>query len=150
MCAGAGGALPPSAGDELAPPAWIVDENARAEWRRRVPELKRRKQYISLFESEFGRYCVFFGQYIQALAKLDEIHGPVTESSKGVDMLSMWWVVATRAHEAMRALASDLGLNPVAQVRLAGVQLDLFDQPLRPTGTDGAPPPSPFSQFRRP
>jgi phage terminase small subunit len=47
----------------------------------------------------------------------------------------------------MSKLASELGLNPVAQVRLAGLQLDLFDQPARGTGTDG--PSTGFGQYRR-
>jgi hypothetical protein len=42
----------------------------------------------------------------------------------------------------MARLAGDLGLNPVAQVRLAGLQLDLFQ-------TGDRPPSSPFGAFRR-
>lgn len=140
-----GGGGPTDEGEDAAP-AWITDRLARAEWRRLMPELRARKQYIPLFQIELGRYCVAFGMYVQALAAMDAEGGPVTKSSKKVPMLSQHWVVAGRAHEQMLRLAGELGLNPVSQQRLAGIQLDLFDQP-RGTGTDG--PGNPFQQFRR-
>jgi len=77
--------------------------------------------------------------------------GAVVLSSKSVPMLSQHWVVANRAHETMLRLAADLGLNPVAQVRIEGHQFDLFDAPLKPASPTGTTPPSPagFGQFRR-
>jgi P27 family predicted phage terminase small subunit len=139
----AGGA-PPKGPEEDKPPAWIKDRHARAEWKRLLPALKLRKQYIPLFQSELARYCVAFGQYVEAIGELDRAGGPVTKSSKNVAMLSQYWVVANRAHETMTRLAGDLGLNPVAQVRLAGLQLDLFQQP-----PGDRPAASPFGAFRR-
>ncbi len=144
---------PPPPVDPDAPPAWVKSEEARRLWSQLLPDLKMRKQYIRLFEAELGRYCVAFGQYVQALKKMGT--KPVVKSSKGVDMLSQWWVVANRAHETMLKLAADLGLNPVAQLRLAGIQLDLFDKPLAGTGTygpdgGGPPPGNPFGALRRP
>lgn len=145
---GEGGEPPkPPPADPDAPPTWVKDENARRLWAQLLPDLKLRKQYIRLFETELGRYCVAFGQYVHALGKMQG--KPVVKSSKGVDMLSQWWVVANRAHETMLKLAADLGLNPVAQLRLAGIQLDLFDKPLPATGTDGPSPANPFGAFRR-
>lgn len=147
------GDKPPPPPDPDAPPAWVKDAEARRLWAQLLPDLKRRKQYIRLFEAELGRYCVAFGQYVHALGKMKG--KPVVKSSKGVDMLSQWWVVANRAHETMLKLAADLGLNPVAQIRLAGIQLDMFDQPLPATGTFGpdgggpAPPANPFGALRR-
>lgn len=143
---GGDGTLPPDGYDESdAPPEWMTNEHAIAEWNRVVPELKRRKQYIRLFQSEVARYCVAFGHYVDAVLAMGEA-GPVVKASTGTDMLSQHWIVQSRAHEIMQKLASDLGLNPVTQVRLAGLQLDLFDEPLPKTGTDG---PNPFGQFRR-
>lgn len=154
---GGGEQLAPTA-DDLAPPDWITDELARDEWRRVLPELRARKQYIPLFSTELGRYCVAFAQYVRALQAMEkpqgrkkQAQGPVVLSSKNVQMVSMHWVVANRAQEIMHKLAADLGFNPVAQVRLSGMQLDLFTQP-RSTGTDGGPatPSTGFGQFRRP
>jgi P27 family predicted phage terminase small subunit len=102
-----------------------------------------------LFESEVARYCVAFGHYVAAVEEMQNAGGPVVNASTGTPMLSQHWIVASRAHEIMSKLAADLGLNPVAQVRLAGLQLDLFDQPpARVTGTDGSLA-TPFGQFRR-
>jgi P27 family predicted phage terminase small subunit len=137
----AGGA-PPKGPEEDKPPAWIKDRHARAEWKRLLPALKLRKQYIPLFQSELARYCVAFGQYVAAVKAMDENGGPLATSAKNRPMFSLHWVVANRAHETMARLAGDLGLNPVAQVRLAGLQLDLFQ-------TGDRPPSSPFGAFRR-
>jgi P27 family predicted phage terminase small subunit len=132
---GGGSGKPPAPPPADPAPAWIEDPVARKLWGELQPELRRRKLYISLFECELGRYCVAFGQYVAALKAMGK-DGPVTLSSKKVPMLSMHQVVANRAHAIMQSLAGDLGLNPVAHVRLDGVQLDMFDQP-RPTGTNG-------------
>lgn len=129
-----------------APPAWMTDPNARAEWVRLTPELCRRKKYLALFEAELGRYCVNFGLYVDALATMRCTKGKrqgrlnaVTKSSTGTPMLSQHWVVANRAHEAMAKLAGDLGLNAVAYQRIESLQLDLFTAPpTAPDGDDGA------------
>ena len=136
-----------SAPDADAPPSWMTDDYAIAEWRRVIPELRLRKQYIRLFETEVARYCVAFGHYVAAVNAMTEAGGPVVKASTGTDMLSQHWIVASRAHEIMAKLAADLGLNPVAQVRMAGLQRDMFDEPPRQTGTAG--PANPFGQFRR-
>ncbi len=146
LVGGTEGGEPPKSDERDAAPDWVKDKNARRLWAQLLPELRVRKQYIRLFETELGRYCVAFGQYVDALGKMKG--KPVVQSTKGVDMLSQWWVVANRAHETMLKLAADLGLNPVAQLRLAGIQLDLFDAPARGTGTDG-PAQNPFGAFRR-
>jgi P27 family predicted phage terminase small subunit len=148
-----GAGEPPAGGDEPphhdadAPPAWMTDPNAVLEWRRVIPELRVRKQYIRLFETEVARYCVAFGHYVAAVETMAAAGGPVVKASTGTDMLSQHWIVASRAHEIMAKLAADLGLNPVAQVRMAGLQLDMFDEPPRRTGTEGSA--NPFGQFRR-
>jgi P27 family predicted phage terminase small subunit len=142
-----GGEAPPPTDDANAPPAWLTDENAIAEWCRVVPELKLRKQYIRLFETEVGRYCSAFGHYVASLKAMAEGGGAVVKASTGTDMLSQHWIVMSRAHEMMAKLAADLGLNPVAQSRLAGLQLDLFDERPRNTGTDGRE--NPFGNLRR-
>jgi P27 family predicted phage terminase small subunit len=150
---GGGGVEPPSGGDEPpqrdldAPPAWMTDPHAIAEWRRVLPELRLRKQYCGLFQSEVARYCVAFGQYVAALSQMAAEGGPVVKASTGTPMLSQHWVVVSRTHEMMAKLAADLGFNPVAQVRMAGLQLDLFEDAPRRTGTDG--PGTPFGQYRR-
>lgn len=115
------------------PPDWMTNEHARAEWRRLMPLMLQRRQYVPLFATELARYCVAFGQYVKAIQDV-ETNGAVAKSSKGVKMLSQEWVVASRAHEIMQKLAADMGFNPVAQMRLAGSQLDLFEASAAPTG----------------
>ena len=93
------GDLPPEEFD--APPAWMKDAHAIAEWRRVVPELKLRKQYIRLFETEVARYCVAFSHYVAAVEAMAASGGAVVKASTGTEMLSQHWIVASRAHEIM-------------------------------------------------
>ncbi|MCG8434158.1 MAG: P27 family phage terminase small subunit [Gammaproteobacteria bacterium] len=144
--AGAGeGEAKPKCDTSAKPPAWLKSRHAKAKWKELLPDLRLRKQYIDLFAAELARYCYAYGAYIEAVEAMAKGEGPVTKSSKGVEMVSMHYVVANKMHETMRGLAADLGLNPVSQVRLAGLQLDLFDQP----ATTGQGKENPFGQFRR-
>jgi P27 family predicted phage terminase small subunit len=141
-----GGTPPPS--KVPAAPDWIKAVRARALWSRLVPELLRRKQYIGLFEIELGRYCVSFGEYVEAQESIEKI-GLIVKTPNGFPIQSPYVVIRNRQHEIMLRLAADLGLNPVAQMRLDGVQLDLFDQSGAPL--DGADPEGnigPFARFR--
>lgn len=128
-------------------PPWVTHKDARELWSQLMPELRRRHQYIPLFQVELGRYCVAFGMYRDAIRKITGARkSPVVKSGKGVEMLSQHWVVANNAHKTMYALAGDLGLNPVGQLRMAGLQLDLFDPTPGPDGDNVTS----FSKFRRP
>ena len=137
------------------PPDYVTDPNARALWQRVIPDLIRRKKYLSLFEVELARYCVAFGLYVEAARSLKKRAGkgvlaPVVTSQKNNDMLSQHWVVMNNAHKVMQTLAGDLGMNPVAYQRIENLQLDLFpdaegagDSPARPSSV------TPFGEFRR-
>lgn len=141
-----------------APPKWISDPNAIAEWKRLVPELIRRKKYLHLFENELARYCVEFGVYVDAVEQMRVSTGKrkgrldtITLSAKNVQMLSMLRVVARQSHDMMRQLAGDLGLNPVDYQRIENLQLDLFADAPAGGGTDNQPrgQVTKFGGFRR-
>jgi phage terminase small subunit len=137
------------------PPDYVTDPNARGLWQRVIPDLIRRKKYLSLFEVELARYCVAFGLYVEAARALKKRGGkgvlaPVVTSQKNNDMLSQHWVVMNNAHKVMQTLAGDLGMNPVAYQRIENLQLDLFpdadnagESPARPSSV------TPFGEFRR-
>jgi len=130
-----------------APPSWLMNEDAVAEWRRLVPQLKRRKQYIGIFRGELARYCDAYGLYAQARRALEESEMLITRGT-GALAPSPYLLIMSRAHDMMSKLAAEMGLNPVSQVRLQGLQLDLFSEAPRATGTDGES--TPFGQYRRP
>lgn len=147
---GGGGGDRPAPPPPPAAPDWIKDDLARKLWSRAVPELMRRKQYLHLFEYELGRYCVAFGEYVKANDVVEEF-GMVVKSPNGYPIQSPYVSIRNRAHEIMRGLATDLGLNPVAQVRLDGVQLDMFADTGAPVGgtpSGTGPPEGTFAKFR--
>lgn len=142
---GGGGKSPPPA-----PPKFLTDALAVALWNDLLPDLIRRKQYLNLFKVELGRYCMAFAEYVIAGRHIDE-EGRVVRSPNNYPIQSPWVSIRNRAQDTMQRLAGDLGLNPVAQQRLEGLQLDLFNQPPAdgPTGTDGGnSTESRFAQFR--
>ena len=134
---GGGKPPPPTPPPTPEPPDWITDERARSLWSQLLPELLRRKQYLDLFSVELGRYCVAFGEYVRTNAEVDRL-GMIVKSPNNFPIQSPYLAIRNRASETMLRLAADLGLNPVAQNRLEGLQLDLFGQPApQPTGTEG-------------
>lgn len=143
---------PPAPPRRIEPPDWVAAAGPRAVdcWEQTLPDLQGRRQYLRLFEAELGRYCIFFADFCKADQKVREL-GELIKSPKGYPMHSPYLSIRNRAHEAMLRLAADLGLNPVAQVRMAGLQLDLFETAggTAPPPPDGAPPdPDDFAQFR--
>lgn len=125
---GGDGGKPP--GRNPPPPKWLTDRVAQEAWRKLVAEMIRRKQYLHLFEIELGRYCNAFADYVKARREIKKAgaSGMVIKTPNGYPIQSPWVVMMNRANEIMVRLAADLGFNPVAQNRLDGLQLDLFDQ----------------------
>ncbi len=142
-----GGGKPPAAPPPDAPD-WIKSERGRGAWAQLIPDLLRRKQYLRLFEIELGRYCVSFGEYVAAQEAI-ESYGLVVKTPNGFPIQSPYVTIRNRQHEIMLRLAADLGFNPVAQMRMDGVQLDFFVDGIPPAGgeSDDAPATG-FAKFR--
>jgi len=128
-----GGGDPPDGGGPETPryppaPEWVTEGRARELWAELLPQLIRRHQWLNLFKVEFGRYCNSFAIYCEAAEKV-ALYGSVVKTPNGYPTQSPYETIRNRQNEIMLRLAADLGLNPVAQQRLDGVQLDMFDLP---------------------
>jgi len=95
----------------LAPPD-ILDEEARAEWARVVPELQMLGLLTHLDVMPLAAYCAAYSNWVEAQAIL---------RSGDVDPAQRWrWHLAVReAAAAMVRYAGEFGLAPVARQRLA-------------------------------
>lgn len=130
------GGGPPRRDRRLEPPSYL-DGVGKAEWRRLMPLMLERGQYIEAFRQELAKYCVAFSMWRTALAEIEKAGrkegrkalGLVQTTPSGYLVQSAWFTIANKAHEQMGRIAADFGLNPVGQMRLEGAQLDLFDRP---------------------
>lgn len=146
---GGGGPRPPV--KPIAAPKWVVDKAGRDLWAELLLELQHRHQYLNLFKVELGRYCNAFAEYVKANSEIAKKGGGhIVKSPNGYPVQSPWVTIRNRNHEIMLRLAADLGLNPVAQQRLDGVQLDLFGDGAAPApGADPSGGESRFGKYRR-
>jgi P27 family predicted phage terminase small subunit len=97
-------------------PAWL-SKHAKAEWRRVMPDLTKRRILSAADLGSLERYCIATGQ-VREMERLISKEGHVVETARG-----------PRAHPAVRIqsdamtrarlLAAELGLTPVSRSRPA-------------------------------
>ncbi len=100
----------------IAPPSWL-SKHAKAEWRRVMPELSKRRILTNADLGSLESYCIAIGQ-VREMERLIGKEGHVVETTRG-----------PRAHPAVRIqsdamtrgrlLAAELGLTPVSRSRPA-------------------------------
>lgn len=100
----------------IAPPSWL-SKHAKAEWRRVMPELSKRRILTNADLGSLENYCIAIGQ-VRDMERLVGKEGHVVETARG-----------PRAHPAVRIqsdamtrarlLAAELGLTPVSRSRPA-------------------------------
>jgi P27 family predicted phage terminase small subunit len=112
-----------------------LDETARREWERIVPELQLAGLLAAVDGAALALYCVAYSRWclaerkIAALAALDATGmGLVTRSPNGFEQMGYWYVVSSKAQEQLFRYLAEFGLSPVARARVKGASLqgDLF------------------------
>lgn len=98
----------------IAPPIWL-SKHAKAEWRRVMPDLTKRRILTSADLGSLESYCIASGQ-VREMERLIASEGHVVQTERG-----------PRAHPAVRIqsdamtrarlLAAELGLTPVSRSR---------------------------------
>jgi P27 family predicted phage terminase small subunit len=100
----------------ISAPAWL-SKHAKAEWRRVMPDLTKRRILTTADLGSLESYCIAIGQ-VRDMERLVAKGGHVVETARGL-----------RAHPAVRIqsdamtrarlLAAELGLTPVSRSRPA-------------------------------
>ena len=107
------------------PPSWLGRE-ARAEWRRVVPDLARMGTLARIDRATVSAYCEAWAAYVEAVQDVDT-HGTVQKSRDGVDQRTPYVALLKDARAAMQQLAQQLGLSPASRLRMtskAPVEID--------------------------
>lgn len=97
-------------------PTWMSRE-AKAEWRRVVPELERLKLVKQAMRGGLAAYCVTWARFVQAQRTLDD-KGLTYEAAQG-------WIprpevaIVKACTQELRQWASEFGLTPTSEGRLS-------------------------------
>lgn len=106
--------------------------DAKAEWARIAPELKRLHIISQIDLAALAMYCQTYAQWVGAQRKIKDldIDGLVASTPNGYQQLSAWYLVSSKAFEQMRSMLSEFGLSPLTRARIAPnvcTNVDLFD-----------------------
>jgi P27 family predicted phage terminase small subunit len=96
-----------------------LPEEAKAEWRRVVPELESIGIVATIDRGVLIRYCTAWADWCE-LARLLERSGKLIKGQKGNLVRNPLWLMKRDAEQAIAELARQLGLTPAARLR-AGV-----------------------------
>ena len=112
-------------------PEWL-DEEAKAEWGRVVPELQAMGLLSAVDRPALAAYCTAWSRWVKAEEMVRKF-GPIVKSpDKGFPMKSPYLTIADQALESMRKLMVEFGLTPSSRSRIkvpeGGTGSDEFDQ----------------------
>jgi P27 family predicted phage terminase small subunit len=98
------------------PPTWL-DREAKAEWKRIVPELDRLGILARVDRAVLAAYCDVWSKWVEARNEL--AHGLVVEyrSDRGPTKNPAWQIYRDAANQLV-ALAKELGTSPNARLRM--------------------------------
>lgn len=112
-------------------PDWL-DEEAKAEWERVVPELEQMGLLSPADRAALAAYCTAWSRWKQAEEMVRKFGTIVKSPEKGFPMKSPYLTVADQALETMRKLMVEFGLTPSSRSRIkvpnTGGAGDEFDQ----------------------
>ena len=100
-------------------PSHLSDE-AKREWRRIVPLLKKLGTIAMVDRSSLAAYCQVYGRWVQAekmVAELGE-EGLVNDTQSGYKQLGIWLQIASKSIDQMRRYIAEFGLSPSARTRI--------------------------------
>lgn len=107
------------------PPEWLEGE-ARAEWDRVLPELERLNLVKSPDRASLVAYCETWARFCEARAMCVE-QGIIAKNSQGL-VRAPWFVAQLSASKELRAFATEFGLTPAAESKLAADTGDDSDE----------------------
>jgi P27 family predicted phage terminase small subunit len=111
-------------------PDWL-DEEAKAEWQRIVPELDAMGLLSRVDRPALAAYCTAWSRWVNAEEQVRKF-GPIVKSpERGFPMKSPYLSIADQALEIMRKMMVEFGLTPSSRSRIrvpgGGAQADELD-----------------------
>ena len=99
-----------------------LDDEARAEWARIAPELKRLGLLTRIDRAALALYCVVWSRWVFAEIQIND-QGPVVEAPKTkVRMHNPFVSISHRAQTQMLRLLTEFGLTPSARSRIRAIE----------------------------
>ena len=98
------------------PPTWL-DREAKAEWRRVVPELDKLGILARLDRATLATYCDAWSRWVQARHVLAE-SGLIVENPERGPVKNPMWQIYRDAAATLQALAKELGTTPAVRLRM--------------------------------
>jgi P27 family predicted phage terminase small subunit len=98
-------------------PNWLNAE-AKAEWRRIVPELERLNLLTTIDRAALATYCQTWARYVEAEAKIAQ-YGSVLKSGKSdYVQVSPYATISRQCSQIIKAFAAEFGLTPSSRSRI--------------------------------
>ena len=114
---------------------------AKAEWRRIVPQLEEAELLTTIDRALLVRYCCAWADWLE-LQGLIQQSGKVLKGPRGHLVRNPLWFQLQDAGSTVSELGRQLGLSPVARIR-AGIKHERLEQP------EADPRPSALEEYRR-
>lgn len=108
------GKLPPGLPN---PPTWL-DREARAEWKRIVPELERLGILAKVDRAVLAMYCDAWSRWVDIARRIRE-DGTVVAGYRGVATKHPGWQIYRDAQATVAQLAKECGCSPNARLRMS-------------------------------
>ena len=106
----------------------VLDDVARAEWERIVPELLNAGLITKVDMAALALYCKAYSRWQQAEYKIkllevddDDGMGLVTSGANGYKMLTQWLIISNKAQEQLLKYLAEFGMSPSARARVKGM-----------------------------
>lgn len=120
--------------DQLrSPPAWLINKEAKKEWRRLVKELKEIELVGNLDRNNLGGYCNAFANYLQVTELLkDQEYYLERETRTGTIIVKNPLVDIQKSYaEEMRRFATLCGLTIDSRLKAVAAKADAEEQELK-------------------
>ena len=120
--------------DQLrSPPDWLINKEARKEWRRLIKELKEIELVGNLDRNNLGGYCNAFANYLQVTELLkDQEYYLERETRTGTIIVKNPLIDVQKSYaEEMRRFAALCGLTIDSRLKAVAAKADAEEQELK-------------------
>lgn len=112
-------------------PSYLLPE-AKKEWQRITPELKKLHIISQLDMTALAAYCQAYATWANVQKKLKKLgeDGMVDETPSGYKQISVWMQISNRAADQMHKFLCEFGMSPASRSRITAnvcVNMDLFN-----------------------